>query len=120
MFIKCFNNCKEFIAGDGSVLRELLHPEKADLEIHYSLAVAKVTPAQITKLHKLKTSEVYYILKGEGIIHIGKESSKVCPGCAIYIPPGSRQCIENTGDDDLVFVCIVEPAWQKKDEEVLT
>ena len=31
----------------------------------------------------------------------------------LAIPPGSTQYIENTGNSDLKFLCIVEPAWRK-------
>jgi len=118
MFVKHLKNCDEFIAGDGSILREFLHPAKADLQIRYSLAQAKVMPGQVTKPHRLKTSEVYYILAGKGLMHIDEESFEVTPECAIYIPPESTQYIENAGNSDLKFLCIVDPAWRKEDEEV--
>ena len=58
MFIKDLYDCEEFAAGDNSILRELLHPDKAHLDIRYSLAHATVKPGQTSRLHKLKTSEV--------------------------------------------------------------
>ncbi|MBU3967452.1 MAG: cupin domain-containing protein [Euryarchaeota archaeon] len=119
MFIIKLTDREEFKAGDGSLLRELLHPDKADIAIRYSLAHAIVRPGQTTTLHSLKTSEVYYIMEGEGIMHINEESSKVHPGAAIYIPPGSRQYIHNTGKTDLIFICIVDPAWRREDEEIM-
>jgi mannose-6-phosphate isomerase-like protein (cupin superfamily) len=118
MFIKDLKDCEEFTAGDNSILRELLHPDKTDLAISYSLAHAVVRPGQTAIPHKLKTSEVYYILEGEGIMHINDEAKDVHPGQAVYIPPNSRQFISNTGKSDLVFLCIVDPAWRKQDEEV--
>jgi len=119
MSVRRLEDCQEFIAGDGSLLRELLHPDKADLQIRYSLAYAKVAPGQTTKPHKLRASEVYYILAGYGLMHIDEETLQVGPDCAIYIPPHSRQYIENTGNSDLKFLCIVDPAWRKEHEEVL-
>jgi mannose-6-phosphate isomerase-like protein (cupin superfamily) len=119
MTVRCLKGCEESIAGDGSILRELLHPDKADLRIRYSLAHAKVPAGQKTKSHKLKSSEVYYILEGQGLMRIDGRRFEVGPECAIYIPPESRQCIENTGDGDLRFLCIVDPAWRKEDEEVI-
>lgn len=119
MFIKRLEDCQEFIAGDKSILRELLHPEKSDLEIRYSLAHAKVLAGQKTQPHRLKTSEVYYIVVGEGVMHVDDEAVQVGPSCAIYIPPRAVQYIENTGSCDLVFLCIVDPAWRPDDEEVL-
>jgi mannose-6-phosphate isomerase-like protein (cupin superfamily) len=119
MFLKRLKDCREFTAGDGSILRELLHPEKADLQIRYSLACAKVAAGQKTKPHKLKSCEVYCITAGYGLMHIDEESLEVGPENAIYIPPGARQYIENTGKSDLKFLCIVDPAWREEDEEVL-
>ncbi len=51
-------------------------------------------------------------------MHINDESAKVYPGQVIYIPPNSKQYIKNTGKTDLKFLCIVDPAWQSKDETV--
>lgn len=118
MLLKHVKDCEEVIAGDDSILRELLHPEKADLRIRYSLAHARVPPGQATKPHRLKTSEVYYIMAGDGLMHIDKESFRVGTDCTVYIPPGAMQYIENTSDVDLIFLCIVDPAWRKEDEEV--
>lgn len=125
MFIKDLNDCPEFLAGDKTVLRELLNPNHVEtcrgmpLQMRYSLAHATLKPNQTSKPHKLKTSEVYCILEGEGIMHIDNENTKVKPGQVIYIPPNSKQFIENTGKSDLKFLCIVDPAWRKEDEVVL-
>ncbi len=118
MFIRRLRDCPEFAAGDDSLLRELLHPDKADLRLRYSLAHAVVRPGQTTRLHALTTSEVYYIIDGEGLMRIDHETAAVGPGDTIYIPPAGRQQISNTGMKDLVFVCIVDPAWRKEDETV--
>lgn len=119
MFIRYLNDCEEFSAGDNSILRELLHPDKANLAIHYSLAHAILKPGQTSRAHKLKTSEVYYILEGEGVMHIDNEIERVHDGHAIYIPPNSIQFFRNTGKKDLIFICIVDPAWRKEDESIL-
>ena len=118
MFVKYLKDCREFIAGDGSILRELLHPDKAMILTRCSLAHAKVEAGQRTKPHKLKSSEVYYVTAGQGLMHIDQESFEVGPECAIYIPPNAVQYIENTGYSDLKFLCIVDPAWREEDEEV--
>jgi mannose-6-phosphate isomerase-like protein (cupin superfamily) len=119
MFIRELKDCEEFIAGDNCALREILHPDKADLKLRYSLAHAIVKPGDTTWLHRLRTSEVYYVIAGEGIMHIDDESAPVRPGSTVYIPPKAKQCITNSGKTDLTFICIVDPAWRKEDEEVL-
>ena len=118
MFVKYLKDCREFIAGDESILCELLHPDKAMILTRYSLAHAKVEVGQKTKPHRLKSSEVYYVTAGQGLMHIDQESFEVGPECAIYIPPNAVQYIENTGNSDLKFLCIVDPAWRQEDEEV--
>jgi len=112
-------DCIEFMAGDATVLREILHPDKADLKLRYSLAHATVKPGIASKPHKLKTSEVYYILEGEGLMFINNESKPISKDATIYIPPNAIQHIENTGKTNLKFICIVDPAWRVEDEEVL-
>jgi mannose-6-phosphate isomerase-like protein (cupin superfamily) len=51
-------------------------------------------------------------------MHIDDEVQTVEPGDAIYIPPNARQFIQNRGDVPLVFICIVDPAWQQADETI--
>lgn len=113
------SECVEFLAGDSTILRELLHPDKADLQLRYSLAHAIVRPGDTSLRHSLKTSEVYYLLSGIGEMHMDEETEMVTAGTVIYIPPGTIQFIHNPGPDDLVFLCIVDPAWRKEDEVVL-
>ena len=119
MLLKDMLDCEEFVAGDGSLLRQLLHPDKIDIACRYSLCHATVTSGQSTTPHRLRTTEVYYILEGEGVMFIDDESSSVTPGVVVYIPPLSTQYIRNTGSDDLKFLCIVDPAWREQDEEIL-
>ena len=119
MLVRLVDDCREFVAGDGSLLRELLHPDKDDAEIRYSLAHATVPFGQATRPHRLTTAEVYYIIEGFGEMVIDDESEPVEPGSTVYIPPGATQSIENTGDHELVFLCIVDPAWQPQDEEII-
>jgi len=118
MFVKCLKDCEEFTADDCSILRELLHPKKADLQIRYSLAYASVAAGRLTKPHRLQASEVYYIIEGSGLMHINEESVEVDGGCAVYVPPNAIQFIENTGKSDLKFLCIVDPPWRKEDEQI--
>ncbi|WP_017299994.1 cupin domain-containing protein [Nodosilinea nodulosa] len=118
MLIRKLLDCPEFIAGDGTQLRELLHPDRQAVSLRYSLAHAVVPVGQVSVPHALTTSEVYYILSGQGEMHINDEISPVEPGDAVYIPPQARQYIRNTGDQPLVFICLVDPAWRQADETV--
>jgi mannose-6-phosphate isomerase-like protein (cupin superfamily) len=116
---KPLSACSEILAGDRTILRELLHPSRDPAAIGYSLAHAKLAGGTASKPHRLKTSEVYYFISGRGLMHVGGDRTAVGPEQALYVPPGTVQHLENTGADELVFLCIVDPAWQKEDEEVL-
>ena len=77
MFTRELMDCEEFVAGDNCTLREILHPDKASLALRYSLAHATVLPGETTWQHRLKTSEVYYIMQGEGIMYIDDEAKEL-------------------------------------------
>ena len=119
MLIKDLQACPEMIAGDNSILREVLHPKNEKIEMRCSLAYAIVKPGSSSYRHKMKSVEVYYILEGTGKMYIDDESEIVQANQAIYIPPHAEQYIENIGNTDLKFLCIVDPAWNAEDEEIL-
>ena len=118
MLIQKLNSCDEFMAGDGTQLRELLHPDKHSVELRYSLAHAALPPGQTSVLHSLTTSEVYYIISGVGEMHIDGENQFVEAGDTVYISPNAKQFICNCGTEPLIFICIVDPAWRKEDETI--
>ncbi|UCG61893.1 MAG: cupin domain-containing protein [Candidatus Zixiibacteriota bacterium] len=120
MHIRKLKNCPEIVAGDKTILRELLHPDRDyPFSGRYSLAHAVLGPGQSSEKHFLTSDEVYYILAGSGQMHINDESASVEAADAIDIPPGSVQWIANTGESDLEFLCIVDPAWRAEDEDLI-
>jgi mannose-6-phosphate isomerase-like protein (cupin superfamily) len=119
MFIKSVQEGHYFQAFDHTTLCELIHPARAGIVLPYSIAHAVLKPGMASLPHLLKeSSEVYFILEGRGVMHIDNESATVAQGQAVYIPPGSKQYIQNTGTDDLKFLAIVHPMWKKEDEVV--
>ena len=120
MRIRKLTQCPEIIAGDGTRLRELLHPDRDyDFSGRYSLAHAIVPVGGKSVPHRLRTDEVYYIIQGSGDMHIDDEVSSVSTGDAVEIPPHAVQWIDNSGPTELIFLCIVDPAWRREDEEIL-
>jgi len=117
--IKRLIDCEEFTAGDGTQLREILHPDKGVFSVGYSLAYAKLAPGLTSLLHRLRTSEVYYILAGRGRMELDGKLTEVGPGDTVYIAPSLTQRITSLGPENLEFLCIVDPAWRAEDEEVL-
>jgi mannose-6-phosphate isomerase-like protein (cupin superfamily) len=104
---------------DRSLLGELFHPKQFGDQVssRYSIAHARVAAGQATLPHTLiRSSEVYYILAGTGLMHIGTEEKQVIAGQLVYIPPSEVQFIENYGNEELIFLAIVDPAWRADDE----
>ncbi len=118
MLIVDVEDCPQFVAGDKTLLREVLHPAVHGAPLRYSIAHALLKPGARSLPHRLTGSEVYYFLQGQGRMHIDAESSDVSAGQVVYVPPGATQFVENQGGEELVFLCIVDPAWSAEGEEV--
>ncbi|NEQ38953.1 MAG: cupin domain-containing protein [Okeania sp. SIO3I5] len=118
MIIQKFSACSELIAGDGTHLRELLHPNNLPLPLRYSFAHGIVPVGKSSIPHSLTSSEVYYILSGQGDMHIDNETQAVETGDTIYVPPNTKQYLDNRGTEPLVFLCIVDPYWREENETV--
>lgn len=104
---------------EGTKIKQYFHPHNTLNGINYSLAEFTLEPGKKSKLHKLKSSEIYYILEGEADLKVNEETFHVEKDDSIYVPPNSRQQIENKGSEKLRFLCIVEPAWKAADEVLL-
>lgn len=109
----------EFLAGDHTKLREILHPAKYPLDLGYSLAHGRLSPGQRSKQHVLRSSEVYYFISGQGRFTIDDQITSIEAGTTVYVPSGGKQYLENTGTMDIEFLCLVDPAWREEDETVL-
>ena len=119
MLIKNLKDCEEFIGKDKTTLREILHPKNDNVPLSCSLAYAKLKPGDSSLPHRLRSIEIYFILKGKGVMHINDELKDVGKDCAVYIPSLSVQFIKNTGSRELEFLCIVAPPWYSRDEEII-
>jgi len=119
MLLKKLKDIPQFIAGDKTILREVLHPKNDAIEMNYSIAHAIVQVGEKSLPHVLhERSEVYYILEGKGEMHIDNEIQLMEKGDTVFIPAGANQWIENMGEKDLVFLAMVSPPWTEESEEV--
>lgn len=118
MLIRDLNHCEEITAGDNTLLKVILHPDHEDLGISYSMSYARVQPNETSYLHLLTTSEVYFILQGEGLMQINDEKQIIKKHQTVLIPPHAKQCVTCTSKEELIFLCIVDPAWKAENETV--
>ena len=105
-----------FTTKDSSTIREILaYRNSADTK-RQSLAEATIAPGRETQAHSHpNTEEIYYLLRGRGVMAMEQERREVGPGDAIAIPPGARHQIRNVGAEDLVFLCCCVPAYEDSD-----
>ncbi|RZN36364.1 MAG: cupin domain-containing protein [Methanophagales archaeon ANME-1-THS] len=50
--------------------------------------------------------EVYYLLSGNGLMHIGNEQKAVEMGDVVYIPPEKVHFLQNTSSEPLRFITL--------------
>ncbi|MGI9223325.1 MAG: cupin domain-containing protein [Woeseiaceae bacterium] len=80
-----------------------------------SLARTRVESGVTTQLHALSVSEWYVIESGHGRMRVGDEPAfDVRPGHTATIPKHVAQQITNTGQEDLIFLCVCTPKFSQK------
>jgi mannose-6-phosphate isomerase-like protein (cupin superfamily) len=67
----------------------------------------------------LASSEVYYFIAGQGRFTIDEQVLSIEAGMTLYVPPGAKQSMQNTGTTDIEFLCLVDPPWRIEDETIL-
>jgi len=101
----------EYSTDEHCLILELLNSQD---DRHVSVARARVEPGVTTKRHcVIDTEERYVILQGAGRMLIDEAPARrVGPGDTVRIAAGVGQSIANTGDSDLVFLCICTPRFE--------
>src|SRR3954468_14536892 len=95
---------------DGSTIRELHHTA------NQSLAEATLEPDQATERHYHRaTEEIYFVVKGSGLLEVDGDRQMIRPGDAILIPPGAWHTLENNGTSELRFLCCCAPPYSHDD-----
>jgi mannose-6-phosphate isomerase-like protein (cupin superfamily) len=100
----------EYYFEEGCYIHEL-HNTPDDPAV--SVARARVPVGVTTRWHVLDgIVERYLIERGQGCVEVGAAAPRmVGPGDAVFIAPGTRQRIRNTGAADLVFLAVCTPRF---------
>ncbi|MEN6622230.1 MAG: cupin domain-containing protein [Smithella sp.] len=110
--IKNFNPEEEYYIEEGCYITEVSNTsDDPDL----SIARARVAPGVTTRWHRLHgITERYYIVEGKAIVEIGDlPPQKISIGDVVFIPPLCRQRITNVGKNDLIFLAVCTPRFDK-------
>lgn len=104
-----------YTTRDGSLIRELMHPNATGVR-NQSLAEATVLPGQTTLEHyHAQSEELYHVLSGRGVMLLDGEKQVVGPRATVLIKPGQRHAITNDGDEPLVLLCCCAPPYSHED-----
>ena len=105
--------------GDVSIAN-FLHPAAIDRElgVDYSIAHVVIRPGASIEPHLMTNPEAYYVLAGKGVIYIEDVPFELSEGKLVLVPANSEQHIENTGDVDLEYFAIDQPAWSADNERM--
>lgn len=113
---KSLQDAEVFVAGDKTLLSEILHPDNDLINLPYSMAHARILAGNASVPHVLKSTETYFFLEGKGTMQIGEKEILIQKGDLVVVPPLENQYVTNSGSEDLVFLCIVSPKWKAEDE----
>ena len=123
MFTKDVNTCK-YIDATGISLCELMHPDRTELDlgINYSIAYVVMQPGEKNLPHRLSYPEAYFVNKGNGTLYVNDMPIPLYEGKIVLVPASEIQYVENTGtgNTSLCLLLIDHPAWNAKNEEIMT
>lgn len=77
-------------------------------------------PPSRAPLHEHTYDEVVMVLDGHGVVHIDDGTWDLAPGTCIYLPPGTKHCLENDGDSTLRVLGVFCPGGTPAAKRVTT
>lgn len=94
----------------NSYSKMLISPENSDTR-DVDFRVSIYHPQGYAEVHEHAVAEnIYYIIRGTGLVELDGEKHVVEPNTVVYMPPGVKHGIWNTGFEDLVMVVVAVPA----------
>ncbi len=92
---------QEDVAERGGVLWRTLISGGVTPTAGLTLGIARIPPGEALHEHRHAQDEVYLVLEGEGLVHLGAEARPIRAGSAVFIPGDTPHGCENTGPADL-------------------
>jgi mannose-6-phosphate isomerase-like protein (cupin superfamily) len=93
----------------GALSKMLVHPSNADTR-YLDFRISSYEPRHYAEVHVHEVAEnLYYVLRGKGIVELDGVRHLVEPHTVVHIPAGVRHGIFNTGLENLVFLVVATP-----------
>jgi quercetin dioxygenase-like cupin family protein len=101
----------EDLAGHfgGAYSKFLVRPEQVGSR-HIDYRISTYQPKAYVEPHTHRVQEqIYHILEGEALMELDGERRVVRRHDVIFVPPGVKHAIYNTGLSDLTFIVVTSP-----------
>lgn len=79
-----------------------------------------VAPGEQVERHQHEDmEEIFYFLDGEGMMQLADETQSIKPGDRVIVPAHIPHVVENTGNQDMRFLCfgvkeMPDEVWEEK------
>jgi quercetin dioxygenase-like cupin family protein len=97
-----------YLAHGGAVAQMIL--DQRTLEEIGSLAIASLAPGKEIEAHVDPMEEIYFVIKGSGVMRVDEEKRQVGPGDATWIPVGSKHALLNDGERECMILVVASTA----------
>ena len=94
---------------EGVTMRVAIGPD-AGAPI-FSMRVFEVPPGGSTPYHSHWWEHEVFVLSGHGSVATDEGNLPIGHGSTVFVPGGELHQFHNTGDDVLMFICLIPQEW---------
>jgi mannose-6-phosphate isomerase-like protein (cupin superfamily) len=102
-----FDDQPEHTASVERTFRYLINEDAGCLDVTQFIGIVQPSKAPF---HSHPYEELGYIVKGEGVAHVGGQSVPLRPGSCFHLPPEKVHCIENVGPEPMHILGVFHPS----------
>src|SRR6266545_5230733 len=102
-----FDDQPEHTASVERTFRYLINEDAGCLDVTQFIGIVQPSKAPF---HSHPYEELGYIVKGEGVAHVGGQSVPLRPGCCFHLPPEKVHSIENFGPEPMHILGVFHPS----------
>ena len=102
-----FDDQPEHTASVERTFRYLINEDAGCLDVTQFIGIVQPSKAPF---HSHPYEELGYILKGEGLAHVGGASLPLRPGSCFHLPSEKVHCIENVGPEPMHILGVFHPS----------
>ncbi len=102
-----FDDQAEHTASVERRFRYLINQDAGCLDVTQFIGIVEPSKAPF---HSHPYEELGYIVKGEGVAHVGGQSIPLRPGSCFHLPPEKVHCIENVGPEPMYILGVFHPS----------